>query len=82
MPHELDAASRVPGVGVLCDGVEGLLLPVAANEDWQMVLQGRWIVPHPLGVVVDPAGGAFLLVQHLAHEVDRFVEPVEPLAEP
>src|SRR5262249_17317642 len=76
----LDAAARVPRVGVLRDGVERLPLARAADQDRQALLEGRRIVPDALRAVEAATGARLLLVEHPMHQLDRLVEPVEPLA--
>ena len=61
--------------------MEGLLLAVAADQDGQLLLEGRRVVADVLRLVSRTACGRVHPVQHLAHEIDGLVEPVEPLAE-
>src|SRR5919198_1101591 len=79
--HELDVAGGVPCVGVFRDGVQGLLLAVATDEDREVLLHRSWIVAHLGGLIARPARGALATVEHLFHKVDGLVEPVEPLTE-
>ena len=73
--------ARVPGVAVARDGPERLLRPGAADEDRQVGLDRaraaqRLVHRGRAALVAEP-----LAVEQAAHEPDRLVEPVEPLAE-
>src|SRR5919198_1237448 len=79
--HELDVAGGVPCVGVLRDGVQGLLLAVATDEDREVLLHRSRIVAYLGSLIAGPARGGLPGGKHLFQEVDGLVEPVQPLTE-
>ena len=80
--HLLDRAHRVPHVRVAGDRPQRLLLTAAADHDRQVPLDRRRGVAQVVERVA-PArlGGDRLAVEDAPHGADRFVEPVEALAE-
>jgi hypothetical protein len=80
--HPLDRAPDVPHVGVAGDRPQRLLLAAATDQDRQPLLDGRRIVAQVAHRVVLAARGGRTPVEHGADDLDRLVEPVEPLPEP
>ena len=78
----LDAAHRVPHVGVARNGAERLLLAGAADHDRQMFLERLRVEDEVLEPI--PASGRRrdrLAIEQPPHGGDRLVHPVEALAE-
>ena len=81
--HHVDRAHRVPHVCIARDGTKRLLLAAAADQDRQPCLDGPRVMAQVLEpVVAARLGGDGLTIEHAPHRADRFIEPVEPLAEP
>ena len=78
----VERAHPVPHVGVAGDRPQGLLLAAAADHDRQVLLDRQRAVAQVVErVVAARLGGHRLAVEQPPHRADRFVEPVEPLAE-
>ena len=60
---------------------ERLPLAAAADQDRQVLLHGRRVVQHVLRVVEAAARGRRRRRGACSHQLDRLVEPVQPLAE-
>src|ERR1035437_3640589 len=68
----LEAVAQVVGVPVPGDEPQRDLLAAAADQYRQVRLNGAWIVPHVLSVVLVAGRGRCLTGEHAAHDWQRF----------
>src|SRR5690606_13033858 len=71
---------QVAGVGVPGDEPQRLALPGAADEDWRVRLADRLRhVERPREAVVPPLEAALIAGPHLLCDLERLLQPLEPL---
>ena len=80
-PDLVERARRVPGIGALGDGPQGLLRAGAADQDRQVRLDRSRLAERVLQRVEAADMAEPLAVEQAPDEHDRLVQPVEPLAD-